>query len=126
MKNIVFLFFSIICSCQTSNVIVSSKPTHIKRKIISFKENEEVLILIANNNDIIEVFKENSTKKCKKIEIGKTSTFKIIPVSDLIQQGINSPNEYILNDSTIIRYNHYYSGEKKQNICIQYAFDITS
>ncbi|WP_223605620.1 hypothetical protein [Chryseobacterium sp. OSA05B] len=119
MKNIVFLFFSIICSCQTSNVIVSSKPIHIKRKITSFKENEEVRILIADNNDIIEVFKENSTKKCKKIEIGKTRSFKIIPVSDLIQQGINSPNEYILNDSTIIKYNYYYSAEKKQNICIK-------
>lgn len=119
MKNIAFLFFSIICSCQTSNVIVSSKPIQITRKIISFKENEEVCILIADNNDIIEIFKENSTKKCKKIKIDETRIFKVIPVSDLIQQGINSPNEYILNDSTIIKYNHYYSAEKKQNICIQ-------
>ncbi|WP_250255200.1 hypothetical protein [Chryseobacterium sp. Marseille-Q3244] len=67
MKNIFFLFFSFICSCQTNNVIVSSKPVYIKRKIISFKENNEVRVLIADNNDIIEVFKENMSNKCKKL-----------------------------------------------------------
>ncbi|MCJ7932598.1 MAG: hypothetical protein MUW56_02920 [Chryseobacterium sp.] len=119
MKKIVFLLFSIIMyNCQTKNAIISSKPTSITRKIISFKENKDVSVLVADNNDIIEVFRENNINKCKKIELGKKYSFKIIPVSDLIQQGVDSPNEYILNDSTIIKYNHYYSAEQKQNICI--------
>lgn len=118
MKNIVFLLFFVIYSCQTNNVIISSKPIHITRKIISFKENKEVNILIADNNDIIEVFKENTSNNCKKIKLGKNYSLKIIPVSDLIQNGLESPNEYILNDSTIIKYNHYYTLEKNQNICI--------
>ncbi|MGH1517971.1 hypothetical protein [Chryseobacterium sp. JK1] len=117
MKNIVLLFF-VIYSCQTNNVIISSKPIHITRKIISFKENKEVNILIADNNDIIEVFKENTSNNCKKIKLGKNYSLKIIPVSDLIQNGLESPNEYILNDSIIIKYNHYYTLEKNQNICI--------
>ena len=100
MKNIVFLFF----------IIYSW--------IVSFKENNEVKILIADNNDIIEVFKENASNNCKKIKLGKRYSLKIIPVSDLIQHGVESPNEYILNDSTIITYNHYYTLEKNQNICI--------
>ncbi|WP_419488803.1 hypothetical protein [Chryseobacterium bernardetii] len=118
MKNIVFFFVFFIYSCQTNNVIISSKPVHITRKIISFKENKEVKILIADNNDIIEVFKENTSNYCKKIKLGKSYSLKIIPVSDLIQSGIESPNEYILNDSIIIKYNNYYTLEKKQNICI--------
>ncbi|GAA5097579.1 hypothetical protein GCM10023210_32760 [Chryseobacterium ginsengisoli] len=118
MKSTVFLFFFIIYSCQTNNAIVSSKPTNITRKIVSFKENNEVNILIADNNDIIEVFKENTSNNCKKIKLGKSYSLKIIPVSDLIQHGVESPNEYILNDSTIIKYNHYYTLEKNQNICI--------
>lgn len=118
MKNIFFLFFFVIYSCQTNNVITSSKSFHVKRKIVSFRENEEVKILIANNNDIIEVFKEFSSSNCTNIKLGKTYTLKVIPVSNLIQHGIESPNEYILNDSTIIKYNHYYTLEKNQNICI--------
>ncbi|WPO81973.1 hypothetical protein SD427_14525 [Chryseobacterium sp. JJR-5R] len=118
MKNIVLLFFFCIYSCQTNNIIVSSKPVNITRKIISFKENKEVYLLMANNNDIIEAFKENNSNSCKKIKLGKSSSLKIIPVSDLIQHGVESPNEYILNDSTIIKYNHYYTLEKSQNICI--------
>jgi hypothetical protein len=118
MKNIVVLFILFIYSCQTNNVIVSSKPVNIIRKIVSFKQNEEVNILIADNNDIIEVFKENTSHNCKKIKLGKSYSLKIIPVSDLIQHGVESPNEYILNDSTIIKYNHYYTLEKNQNICI--------
>ncbi|MCS3533065.1 hypothetical protein [Chryseobacterium sp. JUb7] len=118
MKNIFFFFLFFLYSCQTNNVIISSKPVNIKRKIISFEENKEVSILIADNNDIIEVFKENISTNCKKIKLGKSYSLKIIPVSDLIQHGIESPNEYILNDSTIIKYNHYYTLEKNQNICI--------
>ncbi|THV56762.1 hypothetical protein [Chryseobacterium candidae] len=120
MKKIVFLLFSLtIYNCQTKSTIISSKPSSIERKIVSVKENKDVNILIADNNDIIEVFKETSTNKCKKIKLGKKYSFRIIPVSDLIQQGIESPKEYILNDSTIIKYNHYYSLEKNQNICIE-------
>lgn len=118
MKNIVLLLFICIYSCQTNNIIVSSKPINITRKIISFKENKEVYLLIADNNDIIEAFKENKSNSCKKIKLGKSYSLKIIPVSDLIQHGAESPNEYILNDSTIIKYNHYYTLEKSQNICI--------
>ncbi|REC73077.1 hypothetical protein DRF60_19825 [Chryseobacterium elymi] len=119
MKKIVFLLFSIIlCNCQTKNTVISSKPISITRKIISFKENKDVRILIADNNDIIEVFRGIGTNKCKKIKLGQKYSFKIIPVSDLIQHGVDSPNEYILNDSTIIKYNHYYSAEQRQNICI--------
>ncbi|WP_080776610.1 hypothetical protein [Chryseobacterium phocaeense] len=118
MKNIVFIFILFIYGCQTNNVIISSKPIHITRKIVSFKENKEVSILITENNDIVEVFKESTSKNCKKIKLGKRYSLKIIPVSDLIQHGVESPNEYILNDSTIIKYNHYYTLEKDQNICI--------
>ncbi|MFZ4928932.1 hypothetical protein [Chryseobacterium sp. Mn2064] len=119
MKNIVFLFFFFIYSCQTNNVIISSKPANITRKIISFKENKEVSILIADNMDIIEIFKPTNNNTCTKIELGKKYSFKVTSVSGLIQQGGDSPKIYILNDSTIIKYNNYYTAEEDQNICIK-------
>jgi len=121
MKNIILLLFLSFCfyNCQTKKMTVNSKPFNIKKKIISFRENSEAYILISDKKDIVEVFKESSSTDCREIILGKKYTFKVIPVSDLIQHGANSPPEYILNDSTIINYNHYYSLEKRQNICIK-------
>lgn len=120
MKNIIFLFILSSCTwaCQAKKITVSSKSFNIKRKIISFRENSEVFILISDNKDVIEVFKENSSLKCTNIKLGKSYTFRVMPVSDLIQHGVESPNEYILNDSTIIKYNHYYTLEENENFCI--------
>lgn len=120
MKNIVFIFFLSLCTwaCQAKKTTISSKSFNIKRKVISFRENSEVFILISDNKDVIEVFKDASSRKCTNIKLGKSYTFRVIPVSDLIQHGIESPNEYILNDSTIIKYSHYYTLEKNKKICI--------
>ncbi|UKB86085.1 hypothetical protein LF887_10800 [Chryseobacterium sp. MEBOG06] len=120
MKNILFLFFpAILCSCQTNNIKISSEPIDITRKIISFKQDKMVSILIADNMDIIEIFKPTNNNTCTKIELGKKYSFKVTSVSGLIQQGGDSPKIYILNDSIIIKYNHYYTAEEDQNICIK-------
>ena len=76
-------------------------------------------LFAADNNDIIEVFKPpfKSNVICKKIILNKKYKFKVFPVSDLIQKGIESPNEYILNDSTMIKYNNYYSLKEFQFFC---------
>ena len=119
MKNILFLFFpAIMCNCQTNNIKISSEPIDITRKIISVKQDKIVSILISDNQDIIEVFKANNNA-CTKIELGKKYSFKVTSVSGLIQQGGDSPKIYILNDSTIIKYNNYYTAEEDQNICIK-------
>lgn len=105
--------------CQTKKTIISSKPFDIQRNIQTILENEKVYVLIADNNDIIEIFKPSFNKSiiCKKIVLNKKYNFRVFPVSDLIQKGIESPNEYILNDSTIIKYNNYYSLEKFELLC---------
>lgn len=121
MKNIFFLLVIVFVNfgCQTKKTIVSSKPFDIQRNILTIRENEKVCVLIADNNDIIEVFKPTFNKStiCKKIVLNKKDNFRVFPVSDLIQKGIESPNEYILNDSTIIKYNNYYSLEKFELLC---------
>ncbi|UHO39666.1 hypothetical protein H5J24_06200 [Chryseobacterium capnotolerans] len=120
MKNIIFLFFPVVmCNCQTNNIKISSKPINITRKIFSVKQDKTVSVLIADNKDVIEIFKPNSNDVCTKIELGKKYSFKVTCVSCLIQQGIESPSIYILNDSTIIKYNNYYTAEEDQNICIK-------
>ncbi|SKC06979.1 hypothetical protein [Chryseobacterium balustinum] len=121
MKKIMFLLFLSFCfyNCQTKKMTISSEPFNITKKIVSFKENAEAYILISDKKDIVEVFKDSSNINCREIILGKKYTFKVIPVSDLIQHGASSPPEYILNDSTIINYNHYYSLEKRQNICVK-------
>jgi len=121
MKNIFFLFFLSLCiwACQAKKTTISSKSFNIKRKILSVRENSEVFILISDNNDVIEVFKENESLKCTNIILGKSYKFRVLAVSDLIQHGISSPSEYILNDSTTIKYNSYYTAEENKNICIQ-------
>jgi hypothetical protein len=121
MRNIFFLLVIVFVNfgCQTKKTIVSSKPFDIQRNILTIRENEKVYVLIADNNDIIEVFKPpfNKSTICKKIVLNKKYNFRVFPVSDLIQRGIESPNEYILNDSTIIKYNNYYSLEKFELLC---------
>ncbi|MDN3692432.1 hypothetical protein QWZ06_09185 [Chryseobacterium tructae] len=120
MKSILFLIFpAIMCNCQTNNIKISSKPINITRKIISVKQDKTVSVLIADNKDVIEIFKPNTNDVCTKIELGKKHSFKAICVSCLIQQGVDSPKIYILNDSTIIKYNNYYTAEEAQNICIK-------
>lgn len=121
MKNIVFLFILSLCTwaCQTRQTIISSKSFNVKRKITSFRENSKVFVLISDNKDIIEVFKDNNTLKCTNIKLGKSYKFRVMPVSDLIQNGISTSHEYILNDSVTINYNSYYTSEKNKNICIQ-------
>ncbi len=104
---------------SSKKTTISSKSFNVKRKILSVRENSEVFILISDNNDVIEVFKDNQSLKCTNIKLGKSYTFRVMPVSDLIQHGISSPREYILNDSTIINYNSYYTAEENKNICIQ-------
>lgn len=123
MKNIILgLFLSLyLCACQTKKMTVSSKSFNITRKIISFRENSEAHILISDNKDIIEVFKDSSNLSCQNIKLGKRYTFRVISVSDLIQHGASSPHEYFLNDSTIINYNHYYTKENSENICIEWS-----
>ncbi|MBW8522453.1 hypothetical protein K0U91_13155 [Chryseobacterium chendengshani] len=121
MKNLLFLLIviSINFSCQTKKNTISSKPFNLKRNIIAMQENEKAYVLIADNNDIIEVFKPpfNKSTTCKKMDLNKKYSFKVFPVSNLIQSGIESPNEYILNDSTIIKYKNYYSSKKFQFFC---------
>jgi hypothetical protein len=121
MKNIFLLliFTFINFGCQTKKKIISSKPFNIKRSIVNIRENEKAYVFIADNNDIIEVFKPpfKSNVICKKIILNKKYKFKVFPVSDLIQKGIESPNEYILNDSTMIKYNNYYSLKEFQFFC---------
>ncbi|OBW40489.1 hypothetical protein AB670_03153 [Chryseobacterium sp. MOF25P] len=121
MRNIFFLLVIVFVNfgCQTKKTIVSSKPFDIQRNILTIRENEKVYVLIADNNDIIEVFNPpfNKSTICKKIVLNKKYNFRVFPVSDLIQRGIESPNEYILNDSTIIKYNNYYSLEKFELLC---------
>ncbi|MCT2560973.1 hypothetical protein [Chryseobacterium herbae] len=90
----------------------------VKRTIVEVYENDEVKILVADNKDIIEAFKEqNNGKKCKEIMLGKTSRFKVIPVSDLALHRNNF--EYILNDSTVLKYNRYFSIADLQNYCVK-------
>lgn len=120
-KSVFFLmmFAFISSNCQTRKDVFNSKPFNVKRSITAIHENENVYVLIADNNDIIEVFKPpfNKTSICKKIVLNKRYNFKVLPVSDLIQRGIESPKEYILNDSTIIKYNNYYSLKRFQFLC---------
>ncbi|MCP1299257.1 hypothetical protein NK356_08780 [Chryseobacterium sp. S0630] len=119
MKNILFLFFpAIMCNCQTNNIKISSEPINITRKIISVKQNKMVSVLVADNKDIIEIFKPN-TNNCTKIKLGKKYSFKVTCVSCLIQQGADSPKIYTLDGSTIIMYKNYYTSEEDQNICIK-------
>lgn len=121
MRNLLFLLIAISVSfgCQTKKNIISSKPFNIKRNIVKIQENEKAYVLIADNNDIIEIFKHpfNKSITCKKIILNRRYNFKVYPVSDLIQRGIESPNEYILNDSTVIQYRSYYSLKKFEILC---------
>lgn len=107
-----------MCNCQTNNIKISSEPINITRKIISVKQNKMVSVLVADNKDIIEIFKPN-TNNCTKIKLGKKYSFKVTCVSCLIQQGADSPKIYTLDGSTIIMYKNYYTSEEDQNICIK-------
>ncbi|MBW3524901.1 hypothetical protein [Chryseobacterium sp. NKUCC03_KSP] len=121
MKNVFFYLSIVLISlgCQTKKTIISAKPFNVQRSINTILENQKAYVLIATNNDIIEVFKPpfNKTTKCKNIVLGKEYSFKVFPVSDLLQSGIETPKEYFLNDSTMIKYNSYYSLEKFQILC---------
>ena len=82
-------------------------------------ENEKVKILVADNNDIIEVFKDKNIQKCKKLILGKEYNFYVYPVSDIIQNGIEVSYEYDLNDSINIKYHSYFAFHKFRNYCIE-------
>jgi len=121
MKNIFFLLFLSFISnaCQPQKKIFDWGPFTINRTIIKVYENEKVKVLIADNHDIIEVFKDKSTQKCKKVFLGKNYKFRVRPVSDLIQGGIQVKHEYDLNDSVTIKYKSYFTFHELQNYCVQ-------
>lgn len=80
MKNHVFLLLIalLLTGCGSDKFTV-------KRRIIKVYENDRVKVLVADNNDIIETFKDKKGKKCKEIVLGKKYKFKVYPVSDLFQ-----------------------------------------
>ena len=85
------------------------KKNNIERNIVSIYENEKAYVLIADNNDLIEVFKEpyNFIKSCRKIQRNKKQKFKVVNLSEMIQAG-SIERTYTLNDSVILDYNVYY------------------
>ncbi|WP_166427929.1 hypothetical protein, partial [Chryseobacterium lacus] len=78
-----------------------------------------VYVLIADNDDIIEVFKDpiGTRTLCKTIVLNKKYRFKVEPVGDLIQGGIESPRKYLYNDSIFVDYNNYYVIRNFQEYC---------
>lgn len=85
------------------------KKNNIERNIVSIYENEKAYVLIADNNDLIEVFKEpyNFIKSCRKIQLNKKQKFSVLSISGMIQAG-SFERKYMLNDSVLLDYNQYY------------------
>lgn len=121
MKNYLYLLIILIffTNCSSQQKTISSKPFIINRKIVGIYETKRVYVLIADNEDIIEVFKDpiGTRTLCKTIVLNKKYRFKVEPVSDLIQGGIESPRKYLYNDSIFVDYNNYYVIRNFQEYC---------
>jgi len=121
MKNYLYLLIILIffTNCSSQQKTISSKPFIINRKIVGIYETKRVYVLIADNDDIIEVFKDpiGTRTLCKTIVLNKKYRFKVEPVSDLIQGGIESPRKYLYNDSIFVDYNNYYVIRNFQEYC---------
>ncbi|MFN4362868.1 hypothetical protein [Chryseobacterium hispalense] len=114
MKN--YLLLLLIVSFFTS---CSSLRFTVKRRIIKVYENDKVKVLVADNNDIIETFKDKKGKKCKEIVLGKKYRFKVYPVSDLFQGCYFEPTYFLDNDTVTIQYARYFSIGQFKNYCIK-------
>ncbi|NML56219.1 hypothetical protein [Chryseobacterium cheonjiense] len=114
MKNHVFLL--IIALFLTG---CGSGKFTVKRRIIKVYENDSVKVLVADNNDIIETFKDEKGKKCKEIVLGKKYKFKVYPVSDLFQGCYFEPTYFLDNDTVTIKYARYFTASQFKNYCIK-------
>ncbi|WP_336959416.1 hypothetical protein [Chryseobacterium contaminans] len=115
MRNVIGLLIGgLLCfSCHANHMEFT-----IKRTIVKAYENDTVKILVADNNDFIEAFKDhNNPEKCRKISLGKKTKFRVIPVSDLSTHRNNFI--YIFNDSTYLKYNRYFGIYNFQNYCVE-------
>lgn len=119
MKDFLYILIGLLFFSCSSQQKISSKPFNVNRKIIAVYETNKVYVLIADNNDVIEVFKNPFEKSipCKKIVLNKKYKFKVEPVSDLVQGGVESPKKYLYNDSIFIDYNNYYVIRNFQEYC---------
>lgn len=121
MKNAIALLIIIFISvsCHVNKNIISSRPFIVKRKIIKSFENDTIRVLMADNEDIIETFKDvKNKKKCREIILGKKRyRFKVIPVSDLALH--RNDFKYILNDSIVLDYSRYFAIPKFKNYCLK-------
>ncbi|WP_029295176.1 hypothetical protein [Chryseobacterium hispalense] len=111
-----YLLLSLITFCFTG---CNPLAFNVKRRIIKVYENDSVKILVADNNDIIETFKDKKRKKCKKIVLGKKYRFKVYPVSDLFQGCYFEPTYFLDNDTVTIQYARYFSIGQFKNYCIK-------
>jgi hypothetical protein len=115
MKNVIgLLIIGLLCfSCHSHHLEFT-----IKRTIVKVYENDTVKILVADNNDFIEAFKDyNNPEKCRNILLGKKTKFRVVPVSDLSTHRNNFI--YIFNDSTYLKYNRYFGIYNFQNYCVK-------
>lgn len=108
----IFLISIILINCGGNKYSYNTdhlKKTMIEINIISIYENENAYVLISDNNDIIEVFKEpyNFNKSCRKIHFNKKQKFKVLDLNGIIQGG-STERTYMLNDSVAFYYNQYY------------------
>ncbi|WP_228441740.1 hypothetical protein, partial [Chryseobacterium lacus] len=83
MKNYLYLLIILIffTNCSSQQKTISSKPFIINRKIVGIYETKRVYVLIADNDDIIEVFKDpiGTRTLCKTIVLNKKYRFKVEP-----------------------------------------------
>lgn len=114
MKNHVFLLLIalLLTGCGSNKFTV-------KRRIIKVYENDRVKVLVADNNDIIETFKDKKGKKCKEIVLGKKYKFHVYPVSDLFQGCYFEPTYFLDNDTVTIKYALYFTASQFKNYCIK-------
>ena len=108
----IFIITFIFNNCGSNKYSYNTnhlKKTKIERNIVSIYENEKAYVLIADNNDLIEVFKEpyNFIKSCRKIQLNKKQKFSVLSISGMIQAG-SFERKYMLNDSVLLDYNQYY------------------
>lgn len=108
----IFIITFIFNNCGSNKYSYNTdhlKKNKIERNIVSIYENEKAYVLIADNNDLIEVFKEpyNFIKSCRKIQLNKKQKFSVLSINGMIQAG-SFERKYMLNDSVLLDYNQYY------------------
>ncbi|WBV52270.1 hypothetical protein [Chryseobacterium gambrini] len=89
-------------------------------KITKVYENEKSYIFVTDKNDVIESTKQlTQNLRCKKIKIGDSLKFDVIPVSGMVDEGgrLHIERMFDVNDSLSIGYRELYFAKIVKKYC---------